>query len=120
MVRRGSKSKGTGIPTLSKRESQLVFPFPEVLHRIGLVLEALMIAGPAGSKVRIIHFHAVHFHFVKAKGSCIEPCPDGNGGSREMSNKNGADSVIFFKSVGNPAGIAIESGAAKQASLKYG
>ena len=114
------KAQGTFIPAFTQGEAQFVFAQAKAVHGIGLVLQPLVIAGPAGGKIGIIHLFAVDFSFVQPVGGGVQPGFLQGLFHREGFGKARAGSFFLGQAMSDPPGAALKSLAGKQARFKMG
>ena len=66
------ETQSTFIPAVPQGDSQFILPL-QGMQFISLILQPLVIAGPARGKISIIQFCSVQFRFIQAQGSCVQP-----------------------------------------------
>ena len=120
MIGDRGKTEGAGIPAFAQGYAQFVLSLAKILYGIGLILQALVIARPAGSEIGVVRLLAVHFRLIETQRGGVEPCFANGFGDGEGFCEDRACGIFLIQPVRDPAGFALKGSAGEKAGLKRG
>ena len=120
MIRRRIEAQGRFIPAFAQGKAQGVFPNSQGVHGVGLVLQALMIAGPAGGEIGIVRLFPVDFRFVQAAGCGVQPGLGDELFHGKDFGKDGTGGFFLGQAMGDPFCMIFEGSAGKETGFKGG